>query len=217
VTGLFATPARPAGEADPVVLTGIQATYSIAVALAQGTRIQVRNVPADGRSMELLKDYIERRMDRLAPEFAAASAVITMTNALPADPLYRYARKANIRIVDIDAALPWSLETPGVALVDEPVSNVAWGSDADPAKAGTAPYFWLSISNAIRMAAGMTRDAAIERLQALGAKVSGSVSKKTSYVIAGTEAGSKLARARELGVTVLDEAGLQVLLSGRLP
>jgi DNA ligase (NAD+) len=65
--------------------------------------------------------------------------------------------------------------------------------------------------------AGMTRDAASDRLEALGAKVSGSVSKKTSYVVAGTEAGSKLARARELSVTVLDEAGLQVLLSGRLP
>jgi DNA ligase (NAD+) len=63
----------------------------------------------------------------------------------------------------------------------------------------------------------MTREAASEGLAALGAKVSGSVSKRTSYVVAGAEAGSKLAKARELGVPVLDEAGLQRLLNGELP
>ena len=58
----------------------------------------------------------------------------------------------------------------------------------------------------------MSRDEAAERLTALGARVSGSVSKKTSYVIAGSEAGSKLARAEQLGIEVLDERGLQQLL-----
>ena len=57
-----------------------------------------------------------------------------------------------------------------------------------------------------------TRDEAKDRLEAAGAKVSGSVSKKTDYVVAGDEAGSKLDKARELGVTVLDEAGLRRLL-----
>jgi DNA ligase (NAD+) len=64
---------------------------------------------------------------------------------------------------------------------------------------------------------GMTRDEASDKLEALGAKVSGSVSRKTSYVVAGAEAGSKLTRAQELGITVLDESGLQELLAGRLP
>ncbi len=60
----------------------------------------------------------------------------------------------------------------------------------------------------------LTRDEAKALVEAAGGKVAGSVSKKTSYVVAGDEAGSKLDKARELGVTVLDEAGLRGLLDG---
>ena len=59
----------------------------------------------------------------------------------------------------------------------------------------------------------LSRDAAKDMLEAAGAKVAGSVSKKTSYVVAGEDAGSKLARAQELGVPVLDEAGMLALLA----
>jgi len=60
--------------------------------------------------------------------------------------------------------------------------------------------------------ATMTREQAKEKLEALGAKVSGSVSKKTAYVVAGAEAGSKLDKAGELGVAVLDEQQFLALL-----
>ncbi|MDZ4076312.1 MAG: NAD-dependent DNA ligase LigA [Hylemonella sp.] len=60
----------------------------------------------------------------------------------------------------------------------------------------------------------LSREQAKEMLETAGAKVAGSVSKKTDYVVAGEEAGSKLDKARELGVTVLDEAGLRALLPG---
>ncbi|KFI08240.1 NAD-dependent DNA ligase LigA [Massilia sp. BSC265] len=59
----------------------------------------------------------------------------------------------------------------------------------------------------------MSRDAAGALIEQAGGKVSGSVSKKTSYVVAGAEAGSKLAKAEELGVPILDEAGLLALLN----
>lgn len=62
--------------------------------------------------------------------------------------------------------------------------------------------------------ASMTRDEAKQALEALGAKVTGSVSKKTTAVIAGESAGSKLTKAEQLGVAVLSEDDLQALLAG---
>lgn len=58
----------------------------------------------------------------------------------------------------------------------------------------------------------LTREEAKERIEAAGGKVSGSVSKKTSYVVAGEEAGSKLDKAKELGVSIIDEAALFAML-----
>jgi DNA ligase (NAD+) len=62
--------------------------------------------------------------------------------------------------------------------------------------------------------ANYTRDEAKKLIEDAGGKVAGSVSKKTDYVIAGSDAGSKLDKARELGVAVLEEKGMEDLLSG---
>jgi DNA ligase (NAD+) len=65
--------------------------------------------------------------------------------------------------------------------------------------------------------AGLQRDAAEDALRELGAKVSGSVSKKTSFLVVGADAGSKLAKAQSLGVRILDEAALEQILKTRQP
>jgi DNA ligase (NAD+) len=59
-----------------------------------------------------------------------------------------------------------------------------------------------------------TRDEAKDRIEAAGGKVAGSVSKKTDFVVAGEEAGSKLDKAMQLGVPVIDEARLKNMLEG---
>jgi DNA ligase (NAD+) len=60
---------------------------------------------------------------------------------------------------------------------------------------------------------GFTRDEAGAEIAARGGKVTGSVSKKTDYVVVGADPGSKLTKAQELGVTILDEAGFKALLA----
>jgi DNA ligase (NAD+) len=63
----------------------------------------------------------------------------------------------------------------------------------------------------------LSRDEAKDKLESAGAKVAGSVSKKTNYLVAGEEAGSKLDKARELGVSVIDEAGMLEILANGVP
>jgi len=60
----------------------------------------------------------------------------------------------------------------------------------------------------------MTRDEAKARILAAGGKVSGSVSRKTDYVVAGDKPGSKMDKARKLGVAVIDKDGLEKLTAG---
>ena len=89
-------------------------------------------------------------------------------------------------------------------------AGVAW-TEGEPTGGGRKP---LAGSTYVLTGSleGMTREAASERLQALGAKVTGSVSKKTTAVIAGADPGSKVDKARDLGVPVLGEADLRGLL-----
>jgi DNA ligase (NAD+) len=83
-------------------------------------------------------------------------------------------------------------------------AGVTW-KEGPPARPASAGPFAGKIVVLTGMLAAMSRDEAKEKIEALGGKVTGSVSKKTDYVVAGEEAGSKLDKARELGVQILDE------------
>ena len=93
------------------------------------------------------------------------------------------------------------------------IAGVHW-----PEHKGTPQYSTTHLSGKIFVLTGtlpsLSREKAAALLEAVGVKVTGSVSKKTDYVVAGTDAGNKLEKARELGVPVLDEAGMLALLSG---
>jgi DNA ligase (NAD+) len=92
-------------------------------------------------------------------------------------------------------------------------AGVRW-REGGPAHAAPAGAFAGKIVVLTGTLSSMTRDEAKERIEAAGGRVTGSVSKKTDFVVAGAEAGSKLDRARELGVEVVDEARFRAMLEG---
>ncbi len=98
-----------------------------------------------------------------------------------------------------------------IASLVDPASGIALkGATAAKASGGTGKTFVLTGT-----LADMTRDEARALIESRGHKVAGSVSRKTDYVVAGEEAGSKLEQARALDVAVLDEAGLREFLEKR--
>jgi DNA ligase (NAD+) len=104
------------------------------------------------------------------------------------------------------AAVLADLVSAGV-VAEPPARRVAPGSGAAGSLAGKTVVVTGSLS-------GFDRAGAEEAIRAAGGKAAGSVSKNTSYVVAGENAGSKLAKATELGVPVLDEDGFRKLLAG---
>jgi DNA ligase (NAD+) len=103
-------------------------------------------------------------------------------------------------------------EPANAAMLDDMATQGVVMADAH-ADADAAPGPWSGLTFVITgTLAGRTRDATTAAIEQLGGKVVGSVSKKTRYVVAGAEAGSKLEKARTLGIEVLDEAQFEALI-----
>ncbi len=139
----------------------------------------------------------------LAREFGSIEAI-------RAAPVERLASTDGVGTVIAEAVLQWFA-------VDWHAEIVArWAAAgvrmSDDREAGPRPLAGVTVVVTGTLA-GLTRDAATEALQNAGAKVSGSVSKRTSFVVAGDNPGSKFDKAVALGVPILDVDGLRVLLA----
>jgi DNA ligase (NAD+) len=145
----------------------------------------------------------ERTAEAIAQEFGSMDAIVNAT----AEELERveevgpriskaiidfFARDANRELIE-------HLKAAGVAMTAEKKQRSTQLAGLTFVLTGTLPT--------------LSRDDAKATIEAAGGKVSGSVSKKTSYVVAGEEAGSKLDKANELKIPVLDEAGLMALIA----
>ena len=149
----------------------------------------------------------ERTAELLAQEFGSMEALIAAT----AEELERveevgprisqailefFAQPANLALIE-------HLKKAGLKMTTEKKQRSAQLAGLTFVLTGTLPT--------------LTRDETKAKIEAAGGKTAGSVSKKTSYVVAGEEAGSKLDKARELNIPILDEAGLLAMLAGSAP
>lgn len=145
--------------------------------------------------------------------------------AFPSMELLRQASEEDLAAVDgIGAIVARSIHTflrvPDNAAVIERLERRGVSMEAQaPAEAAEQTLAGLTfVLTGTLEQSGMSRDEAGARLKAMGAKVSGSVSKKTGFVIAGVKAGSKRAKAESLGVPVLEEEDfLRILETGQVP
>ena len=146
----------------------------------------------------------------LATAFPSAAELATAAATAAATP------PSITAVFGIGAEIAQSLQqwfaTPANRLLLEQLAGLGFSLAAGPGEraasaAAAGQTFVLTGS-----LPSLSRSAAQALIEAAGGKVSGSVSKKTSYVVAGEEAGSKLSKAEALGVAVLDEAGLRALL-----
>jgi DNA ligase (NAD+) len=149
----------------------------------------------------------ERTAELLAQEFGSIDALMA-ANAGELERVEEVGPRISQAILEFflapaNRALVESLRRAGVDMTAEKKQRSAQLAGLTFVLTGTLPT--------------LTREEAKRRIEAAGGKTTGSVSKKTSYVVAGEEAGSKLDKARELNVPVLDEAGLLALLQAPSP
>ena len=145
------------------------------------------------------------RAEQLAVTYATVSAVVAAASSKWAE--------AGLPAETIDAFATWLADDRNRQLLLR-CADAADALLANAGQVGTNDSAALEGKTVVLTGSmeSLSRDQAKQRLEALGAKVSGSVSKKTNFVVAGSEAGSKLDKAKELGIEVWDEARLIALL-----
>jgi DNA ligase (NAD+) len=174
----------------------------------------------EGRTRPLDRVLVALNIRHLGPTYAK-----TLVRALPSLQAIRDASPEDLEAIDgigpvIAAAVHAWFSTPrNVELVDDLIA-LGITTEAEQAEQATGDADLLAGWTVVVTGTleGFSRDEAREALEARGAKVTGSVSRRTSAVVVGDNPGSKLAKAEELGVPVVDEDAFRLLLErGELP
>ncbi|WP_119154206.1 NAD-dependent DNA ligase LigA [Caldimonas tepidiphila] len=180
------------------------------------------------KSAQNLVTALEQRKHTTLPRFLFALGIRHVGEATARDLARHFGRLDRI----MDASVEQLLEVPDVGPVvaqsirtffDQPhnrevveqlrAAGVEWPEGEGTASDAPRPLLGKTLVLTGTLPT-LSRDEAKDLIETAGGKVAGSVSKKTHYVVAGEEAGSKLAKAQELGVPILDEDGLKALLAG---
>jgi DNA ligase (NAD+) len=149
--------------------------------------------------------------ERVAQSLASAFGSVEALAAAPAEVMQAV---RDIGPVAAAAVRGYFDEPHNLALIGRLRAAGVQLESAEPARAAAQPLAGAPFVLTGTLT-GMTRDEAAAAITARGGRVSGSVSKKTTYLVAGADPGSKLAKARELGITVLDEEAFSGLIMGR--
>ncbi len=180
------------------------------------------------KSASNLCDALEKSKRTTLARFLYALGIRNVGEATAKDLARHFGRLGAVMDADVDALMQVPDVGPVVAesihtFFAQPhnreVVQALLDAGVQPLENDPLPAAALPLAGKIVVLTGtlptLSRDEAQALLESAGARVAGSVSKKTHYVVAGAEAGSKLAKAQALGVTVLDEAGLRALLAGQ--
>jgi ABC-type Zn uptake system ZnuABC Zn-binding protein ZnuA len=153
---IFLSVSGQAAQDKLVVVTCLQSTHSFASILTKGTSIEVVDLSPTGYSMERLNHYFKKNEKKLEGRIATADAVITIRSVWKRDPLYIYARKWNVRVIEIDASMPFDPALTGVSVLEVPDSRpllpgIQTSESPRKGHQTVSPYIWLSLSNASKM------------------------------------------------------------------
>jgi DNA ligase (NAD+) len=161
---------------------------------------------------EAVSENVDPDADEVTPDVGDAGDAVATASTEAVQARARLAEVDGVGGVIADSLIAWFREQWHVEIVEKwAAAGVVMADQRDETVARTLEGLTVVVTGSLE---GFSRDSAKEAIISRGGKAAGSVSKKTDYVVVGENAGSKAAKAEELGLRILDEAAFVALLEG---